>query len=175
MLGQPFCSVEVTVGMIREVEGLVRSLASQLGAGASQQISGPARASLVGADAAGEGPGLAILESESSGSLEAPDRAAKRARAEAPDAPGDAARRTEEDAPPHPEEAGPAAAEGDSSVLRRTRAALGLWRQLQLTASTPSTVLPGDCPGQSGATTQVGSVGFTVSAPQNALTDSSSG
>ncbi|RMZ57074.1 hypothetical protein APUTEX25_002306, partial [Auxenochlorella protothecoides] len=29
-----------------------------------------------------------------------------------------------------------------SSVLRRTRAALGLWRQLQVTASTPSTVLP---------------------------------
>lgn len=145
------------MGMVREVEGLVRSLAGRLGAESapdqtSQQAQAPA-------------PEGAVQQHENDDDADtdsvegATSRGTKRPRAELEDTP-----LLVEDEETQ--------LSGDSSVVRRTRAALGLWRQLQLTASSPSTVLPGTGSMLSGMATQVGSV--TFGSVPSGLTDGSS-
>uniref|UniRef100_A0A1D2AH87 SPX domain-containing protein n=2 Tax=Auxenochlorella protothecoides TaxID=3075 RepID=A0A1D2AH87_AUXPR len=170
MLGQPFCSVEVTVLMVSSAEQLVSSLARVLGEaegatsvadaevhhGSSLSADSHVCGSSAGGLAApGDGPGC-HTEPRHKRRRE-PARMGEGAMSEG-SAGGGAAGGEDAVTKPVPQGSGSTTATATatatttgapsarptagSSVLRRTRAALGLWRQLQVTASTPSTVLP---------------------------------
>lgn len=147
MLGQPFCSVEVTKEMVGTVEALIAELAGKLGLPEGSEAEGEAR----GAGAAGAGA-RSSSSSLASSSLASPSRkrpleegagggtSAKRCGGDAEGAAGEPA----SDCSSHEEESQDELEDdpvgSGEDVLRRTCAALHLWEQLQLTASTPSTV-----------------------------------
>lgn len=137
LLSQPFCSVEVTSDMVRRAETRVSELARRAAAAPGSAAAAAAAAAAAGPPPlAGGDAGRQEEDAEAVGRKRTADAAGL-----APP-PAESVALAAPAAPAGPGSSAEGAPLADEAMgMRRARAALSVWQQLRVTASSPSTVL----------------------------------